>query len=69
MASCQLLDPCGPGLACTGTADYPGTCVPIQPAGCTGEGCFCYQGTYDDNPRDPGLDCCLNVDNSGTCVS
>jgi hypothetical protein len=69
MASCPLYDPCDPGLECTGTADYPGTCVPSQPSGCTGEGCTCYQGTYDDNPCDPGLVCCLDTDNTGTCVS
>jgi hypothetical protein len=68
MASCPLYDQCDPGLECTGTADYPGTCVPSQPSGCTGEGCTCYQGTYDANPCDPGLVCCLNTDNSGTCL-
>jgi hypothetical protein len=40
-----------------------------QSYSCTGEGCACYQGTYDDNPCDPGLVCCLNTDNTGTCVS
>jgi hypothetical protein len=27
-ASCPLLDPCGPGLRCTGTSEDVGTCVP-----------------------------------------
>jgi hypothetical protein len=39
-----------------------------QSAGCTGEGCACYQGTYDADPCDPGLVCCLNADSSGTCL-
>ena len=35
-----------------------------QSYSCTGEGCSCYQGTYDDNPCDPGLVFCLNTDNT-----
>jgi len=52
---------CGSNL-CSG-----GTCS-SQSYGCTGEGCDCYQGMYDDDPCDPGLVCCLNADNSGTCL-
>jgi len=37
--------------------------------GCTGEGCACWQGTYDDNPCDWGLVCCLNADSSGVCIT
>ena len=52
---------CGSNL-CIG-----GTCT-SQSSGCTGEGCACYQGTYDPDPCDPGLVCCLNTDTSGTCL-
>jgi hypothetical protein len=72
LASCPLYDPCDPGLVCTGTSDYPGTCVPSQSSVCTWEGCACYRGWNDADPCDGGLVCCLNgapvMGGNGGCV-
>lgn len=38
-------------------------------ANCTGQGCACWQGPYDDDPCDYGLVCCIDTDNSGVCVT
>jgi hypothetical protein len=59
---------CADDAWCCGTnVCIGGTCTSQSPS-CTGEGCYCYQGTYDPDPCDYGLVCCLNTDNSGTCL-
>ena len=41
---------------------------PAPSPGCTGYGCACWQGTWDDDPCDNGLVCChYSDDNSGVC--
>jgi hypothetical protein len=71
-ASCPLLDPCDPGLVCTGTSEFTGTCVSSQSSGCSWEGCACYRGWSDADPCDQGLVCCLNgspvFGGNGGCV-
>jgi hypothetical protein len=59
---------CADDTWCCGTNVCIGGICTSQSYSCTGEGCACYQGTYDPDPCDPGLVCCLNADNSGTCL-
>jgi hypothetical protein len=59
---------CADDSWCCGSNVCSGGKCTSQSYGCTGEGCACYQGTYDPDPCDPGLVCCLNADNSGTCL-
>jgi hypothetical protein len=59
---------CADDSWCCGSNVCNGGICTSQSSSCTGEGCTCYQGTYDPDPCDPGLVCCLNTDSSGTCL-
>jgi hypothetical protein len=57
--NCCGYNTCSGGFCGSTPAPYPS---------CTGEGCDCYQGTYDPDPCDQGLVCCLYSDTNGTCL-
>jgi hypothetical protein len=62
---------CGSNADCCGWLICDSnTCIsePAPSPYCTGEGCDCYQGTYDPDPCDQGLVCCLYSDTNGTCM-